>query len=195
MDFNSRIRYFDEHIGNGISDISFMTQATLNFQFTKPPSSAPVEKGFFTLKILYKVVAPYRRQLVFVFLSLFLAAGMVLSLGWGLRYLIDAGFAEKNSTALDTILLLMGLSVILLAIASFGRSYFVGWVGERVVTDLRQQIFNHLLTLDVSFFESIRPGELVSRITADTTLIQIVIGTTAAIAVRNTLLCSWAVLQ
>ena len=149
---------------------------------------ASYEKTLHKLKVLLSLAVPYRLPLIFAILSLILAAGMVLSLGWGLRHLIDHGFGEENAAALDSTLLLMGFAVIMLAIASFGRSYYIGWVGERVVTDLRQRVFNHLLSLDVGFFELIRPGELVSRITADTTLIQVVIGTSAAVAVRNLLL-------
>jgi len=146
------------------------------------------EKTLEKLKLLFGFAAPYRRSVIFAFLSLVLAAGMVLSLGWGLRYLIDRGFGQGDPLTLDTVLILMGSAVLLLAIASFGRSYFIGWVGERVVTDLRQRVFNHLLSLDVGFFEGIRPGELVSRITADTTLIQVVLGGSVAAAVRNFLL-------
>jgi len=140
------------------------------------------------LKPLLGLVTPYHKPIILAVLSLIIAASMVLSLGWGLRYLIDYGFGQENAKILNDILLLMILAVTFLAIASFGRSYFIGWVGERVATDLRQRIFNHLLTLDVDFFELMRPGELVSRITADTTLVQIVIGTSAAIAIRNFLL-------
>src|SRR5690606_34849549 len=141
------------------------------------------------------LAVPYRRPLVFAILSLILAAGMVLSLGWGLRHLIDHGFGQEDAASLDSTLIWMGFAVVLLAIASFGRSYYIGWVGERVVTDLRQRVFNHLLSLDVGFFELIRPGELVSRITADTTLIQVVIGTSAAVAARNFLLLAGGLLM
>ncbi|MGV8949205.1 MAG: ABC transporter transmembrane domain-containing protein [Candidatus Paracaedibacter sp.] len=146
------------------------------------------EKTPHKLKVLLSLAMPYQRPLILAIFSLIVAAGMVLSLGWGLRHLIDYGFSQENVTNLDATLLLMGLAVVMLSVASFGRSYYIGWIGERVVTDLRQRVFNHLLSLDVGFFEMIRPGELVSRITGDTTLIQVVIGTSAAIAVRNFLL-------
>jgi len=151
-------------------------------------SQATYGKAIHKLKILFSFAIPYRRSLTYAVLSLTLAALMVLSLGWALRHLIDHGFAQENARALDAILLMMGGAVILLAVASFGRSYFIGWVGERITTDLRQKVFNHLLSLDVGFFELIRPGELVSRIIADTTLIQVVMGGSAAAALRNLLL-------
>lgn len=153
------------------------------------------EKTPHKLKVLLSLVMTYPCPLILAILSLILAASMVLSLGWGLRHLIDHGFGQENAANLDATLLLMGFAVVMLAVASFGRSYYIGWVGERVVTDLRQRVFNHLLSLDVGFFEMIRPGELVSRITADTTLVQVVIGTSAAIAVRNFLLLAGGLLM
>lgn len=155
---------------------------------SKVSSEATYEKTLQKLKVILDFAAPYRWPMVFAGLSLTLAAGMVLSLGWSLRHLIDYGFGQEDSGALDSILLMMGMAVILLAVASFGRSYYLGWVGERVTTDLRQRVFNHLLSLDVGFFELIRPGELVSRISADTTLIQVVLGGSAAAGLRNFLL-------
>ncbi|MCE3231534.1 MAG: transporter, partial [Alphaproteobacteria bacterium] len=164
-----------------------MTQSPVSHPF-KISKDASYEKNLQKLKILLTFGAAYRRPLIFAIFSLIVAAGMVLSLGWALRRLIDNGFGQSDSMALDSILLFMGTAVIFLALASFGRSYYMGWIGERVVTDLRQQLFNHLLSLDVGFFELTRPGELVSRITADTTLIQVVLGGSAAAAIRNLLL-------
>lgn len=151
-------------------------------------SFGPEGKSLQKLKGLFSLIRPYRFPLTLAILSLILAAVMVLGLGWGLHDLIDHGFGQENSTALHSSLLMMGLATVLLAVASFGRSYFMGWIGERVATDLRQQVFNHLLTLDVDFFDRIRPGELVSRVTADITLIQVIVGASAAVAIRNFLL-------
>lgn len=155
-------------------------------QLTSPEAAS--EKSLQKLKDILAFTKPYRAPIILAILSLTLAAVMVLSLGWGLRNLIDYGFSQGDANALDYTLLMMGLAVLLLSIASFGRSYYIGWVGERVMTDLRIRVFNHLLSLDIGFFELIRPGELVSRITADTTLIQVVLGGSAAAALRNFLL-------
>lgn len=157
------------------------------------PSSSTVDgmsdkRKMDKLKLLFHLTVPYRRQLILATLSLSLAAGMVLSLGWCIQHLIDHGFGQSNAVAMDAILLMMGGAVILLAVASFGRSYFISWVGERVTTDLRQRVFDHILHLNISFFETVRPEELVSRIITDTTLIQTVLGGSAAAAVRNFLL-------
>ena len=81
------------------------------------------------LKIILDFATPYRLPLTGAVISLFIAAAMVLGLGSGLRHLIDYGFAQKDPAILDYSLLLMGAAVILLGLASFGRSYCIGWVG------------------------------------------------------------------
>ncbi|AIK97005.1 ABC transporter transmembrane domain-containing protein [Candidatus Odyssella acanthamoebae] len=140
------------------------------------------------LKKFLPHLSPYKSQIIFGVLSLLLATLSVLCIGLGVRSLIDQAFTLENSFALDQAILFMVISVIVMAVASFGRTYFVSWIGERVMTDLRQKVFSHLLKLDVGFFEMIRPGEIMSRLTTDTTLIQIVIGNSAALALRNLLL-------
>jgi ATP-binding cassette, subfamily B, bacterial len=140
------------------------------------------------LKQFFPYLLTYKSQLVLGVFSLALATLSTLCLGLAVRFLIDRAFTPENSFALDQTILFMAISVIVLALASFGRTYFVSWIGERVITDVRQKFFQHLLTLDVGFFEMMRPGELISRLTTDTTLIQIVIGNSAALALRNVLL-------
>lgn len=141
-----------------------------------------------SLNFLLKYLRPYKVKMVYALAALSLAASTVLALGWGLKALIDYGFINDSTISLNFILGGLLIGVILLAIASFGRTYYVSWIGERVITDLRRDVFNHILGLEVSFFEQIRSGELISRLTTDTSLIQIVIGTSAAIAIRNFLL-------
>lgn len=140
------------------------------------------------LSFLKPYLAPYRFQMWLALLALSLAAFMVLILGSGVRYMIDHGFISNPD--LDLLKVLMGLLFLvgLLALASFGRVYYVTWLGERVVIDLRQKLFNHVLKLDISFYEQIRTGEIISRLTTDTSLIQVLLGNSAAIAVRNLLL-------
>jgi ATP-binding cassette subfamily B protein len=140
------------------------------------------------LKKFLPYLSPYKSQIILGILSLLLATLSVLCIGIGVRSLIDQAFTPENSFALDQAILFMVISVIVMAVASFGRTYFVSWIGERVMTDLRQQVFSHLLKLDVGFFEMLRPGEIMSRLTTDTTLVQIVIGNSAALALRNLLL-------
>lgn len=154
-------------------------------------TTAPQRATSTNLSILGKFLPflfRYKLQLALGVISLVLAAVSVLGVGLGIRSLIDHAFAFENSQALNQAILFLLLSVILMAVSSFGRTYYVSWLGERVMSDIREKVHCHLLKLDVGYFETIRPGEVISRLTADTTLIQILIGNSAALAVRNLLL-------
>ena len=130
---------------------------------------------------------PYWRRVIGAIVALTVTALAVLGLGQGLRELIDNGFADGNAAALDRALyLLLGLSVIM-ALGTFARFYLVSWLGERVVADLRRAVFARVLALHVGFFETTKTGEVLSRLTTDTTLLQSVIGSSASIALRNAL--------
>ena len=131
---------------------------------------------------------PYRLQLVGAAIALLVAAGTVLAMGTGLKFLIDQGFALGNPDLLDRAVFVLGGVVILLALASYGRFYLISWVGERVVADLRKALFDHVVGLSPGFFESTRIGEILSRIGTDTTLVQTVVGSSVSIALRNVLL-------
>lgn len=139
------------------------------------------------LKQLLPFLKPYKLQFWFSSLFLILATAALLGLGYCLRQLIDNGFATQDLQVLTSVVMLMLGCVVLMAFASFGRTYYVSWLGERIMTDLRQKLYRHLLQLDVSYYEMIRPGELTTRLTTDTTLIQILIGTSGALAIRNAL--------
>ncbi len=118
--------------------------------------------------------------------ALVLAAGMVLAIGQAIRRVMDHGFSGDPVLMDQYFLALMGV-VALLAVATFCRYYLVTWLGERVIADLRQSIYGHVLTLSPAFFDNIRVGEVISRLTTDTTLIQTVVGSSASIAMRNVL--------
>lgn len=140
------------------------------------------------LRLLWPYVRPYRARLTGALVSLVIAAGLVLGLGRGLNAVIDYGFAQNNVSWLNLSLLVMMGVTACLAIATYMRFYLVAWLSERVVADLRTRIFERLLHLDVSYFETARPGELTSRLTSDTTLLQTVIGSSLSMALRNLLL-------
>ena len=131
---------------------------------------------------------PYGWRVTAAAVALVLAAGTVLAFGSGLRWLIDEGFSRGRTVLLDQAL--MGLFVVigLLAVATFLRAYLVSWIGERVAADLRRAVFDNLVTLDPGFYETRPVGEVVSRLTTDTTLLQTVIGSSASMALRNLLL-------
>ena len=137
---------------------------------------------------MWGFVRPYRGHVLAALLALAVAAGTVLALGFGLRLLVDEGFATGNADLLDrAVVVLLGV-IVFLAMASYARFYLVSWIGERVVADIRKAVFDHVVTLSPAYFEVTRTGEILSRLTTDTTLIQMVVGTSASIALRNSLL-------
>lgn len=131
---------------------------------------------------------PYRRQIVYSLTALIFTASAMLSIGQGLRLLIDQGIATASSDRLaHYVLVFMGLAVAL-AVGTFARHYWVTWLGERVVADIRAKVFNHLIDLHPGFFEQNRALEIQSRLTADTTLLQSVVGSSISMALRNLIL-------
>lgn len=138
--------------------------------------------------LLLALLRPYRRRMVFAAIALVVAAAAMLGVGQGLRAVIDRGFAAGDPAWLDRTLLAMFAVIGLLAGATWMRFYNVSWLGERVTADLRQRVFDHLLSLPPSWFESGRTGDVISRLTSDTTQIESVIGSSVSIALRNTLL-------
>lgn len=131
---------------------------------------------------------PYKWRVLVAAVALLIAAGTMLGLGQGLRWLVDSGLAGGNSEMLDQSLLVLLAVVILLSGATAVRYYSVTWIGERIAADLRKSVFDHLITLEPGFFEEQHTGELLSRLTADTTVLQSVIGTSVSIALRNLLI-------
>ncbi len=131
---------------------------------------------------------PYRARVVAASVALVIAAGTVLTVGQGLRLLVDRGFAGGNPAVLDRMLVALLAVVVVMAIATGARFYLVSWIGERVSADIRQAVFSHVLSLSPGFFEVTRTGEILSRLTADTTLLETVVGSSASLALRNLLL-------
>ena len=130
---------------------------------------------------------PYWPRVLGASLALVFTASVTLSLGQGLRMLEDQGFVSGSAEQLNRAVLVFMLIVLLLAIGTFTRFYLVSWIGERVTADLRRAVFDHVLSLHPGFFETNGAGEIQSRITADTTLLQTVIGSSVSIALRNLL--------
>lgn len=138
---------------------------------------------------LLGLLRPYKTRLALAGLALLMASGSVLLLGNGLRLVIDRGFLAADQQALAQSLGLMLAVVTVLALASALRYYQVTWIGERLAADLRQRVFDHLLTLEPSFFESASDGraagEIASRLTADTSVLQSLFGSSVSLALRN----------
>jgi ATP-binding cassette subfamily B protein len=145
-------------------------------------------KSISALKMILPYLIPYRLQLGGAAIALLFAAATVLTMGAGLQFLIDEGFAAGNPFLLDRAVVVLVAVVVLLAGASYGRFYLISWVGERVVADLRVAVFNHVIGLNLGFFETRSTGEILSRISTDTTLVQTVVGSSVSIALRNLLL-------
>ncbi|MAO15078.1 MULTISPECIES: ABC transporter transmembrane domain-containing protein [unclassified Marinobacter] len=140
------------------------------------------------MKLVIEFISPYRRAVAGALLALVITAGITLGLGQGLRILVDQGLATQSPENLAKAIGLFFVLVLGLAFGSFARFYLVSWIGERVVADIRKKVFNHLIDLHPGFFEQNRALEIQSRFTADTTVLQSVIGSTVSIALRNTLM-------
>ena len=147
------------------------------------------------IRPLLRFVRPYRAVLYGALVALTVSAAAVLAMGVGLRLLIDQGLGGDNIDLLnDALVYLIGM-VVLLAAGTFSRFYLVSWLGERVVADIRTAIFERILRLSPAFFEINKTGELLSRITTDTTLLQTVIGSQASSALRNLLLLTGGIVM
>ncbi|MBY5268337.1 ABC transporter transmembrane domain-containing protein [Spiribacter salinus] len=138
---------------------------------------------------------PYLPQATLAGVALIVAAGSVLAIGQGLRLLIDEGFASSTPATLDRMLLLTTGIVLVLSVASAMRFYWIMWVGERVAADLRQNVFNRLLALEPEFYKRNGVGEIQSRMTTDTALLQTVLGSTFSMALRNSLMLVGALIM
>jgi ATP-binding cassette subfamily B protein len=139
------------------------------------------------LRALLPYVRPYRGTLYAAMGALLLASAAQLSLPIAIRYLIDGGIVAEDPSSIDRYF--VGLFVVALALAVFSslRFYLVTWLGERVVADLRNAVYRHVIRLDPTFFEVTKTGEVLSRLTTDTTLIQSISGAGLSIALRSTL--------
>ena len=140
------------------------------------------------LRQVVRFLKPYKLAIAGALVALATAAGTVLALGFGLRRLVDEGFRGADTALLDQALIVMFGVIALLAAASYGRYFLVSWVGERVVADIRRAVYGHVIGLSPAFFETTRTGEILSRLIADTTVLQTVLGATASMALRNLLL-------
>jgi ATP-binding cassette subfamily B protein len=161
---------------------------------TDTTTSAPASRkgALAALKGLLPFLRPYRRQFLFAGIALLVAAGATLAIPYAFKQMIDHGFGAKGGAASaasvnTTFLALFGVAAIL-AVATAARYYTVSWLGERVTADIRSAVYRHVVEQSPEFFETTRTGEVLSRLTTDTTLIQAVVGTSISLALRNTLL-------
>ena len=140
-------------------------------------------------------LVPYTRQIMVFLIALLVTAGITLSIGQGLRLVIDQGFAGESIEGLNiAIAFIMGGAVIM-ALGTYVRFYLISWLGERVSADIRAAVFNHVVDLHPAFFETNRSGDIMSRLTSDTTLLQSIIGSSLSIALRSSISSAGALIM
>lgn len=139
------------------------------------------------LSWLWQFVKPYYIRLMLAVVALVATSALTLSIGQGIRLMVDDGFAAQSYDGLAQALTLFVVIVMALATGAYFRFYMVSWIGERVVADIRIALYGHLISLPPSFFEDNLAGEIQSRVTTDTTLLQTVIGSSFSFALRNSL--------
>jgi ATP-binding cassette subfamily B protein len=140
------------------------------------------------LRDLVPYLRPYGGRILAAFVALLCSSTVSLLVPQALRIMIDRGFHEAVVARIGMYFLPLVLASALLGIFTAIRFYFVTWIGERVIADIRKAVFAHVLSLTPAFFEITRTGEVLSRLTADTTLIQTVIGSSVSVALRNLLM-------
>ena len=136
---------------------------------------------------LWQFVRPYRLRLVVAVVALIFTATLTLSLGQGIKLMIDEGFSSQSTLGLANALTFVGFIIVAMSVGAYFRFYMISWLGERVIADIRKKLYSHLISLPPSFFEDNLAGEIQSRVTTDTTLLQTVIGSSFSFALRNTL--------
>jgi ATP-binding cassette subfamily B protein len=140
------------------------------------------------LRLAWRFVRPYRWQALGALLALLVTAGITLSMGQGIRLLVDQGFMTQSAHLLNRSIAVFMVLVLALAAGTFARFYLVSWIGERCVADIRKQVFDHLIDLHPGFYENNRSSEIQSRLTTDTALLQSVIGSSMSLFLRNLLM-------
>ncbi|WP_375590567.1 ABC transporter transmembrane domain-containing protein [Hoeflea alexandrii] len=138
---------------------------------------------------LFPYITRYPHLVIGALVFLLLAAVTTLTLPMAVRRMIDHGFSAQDAGFINTYFSMLAAIAIMLALASACRYYFVITLGERVVSDIRRDVFDHVTQLSAAFYDANRSGEIVSRLTADTTQIKSTVGATASLALRNTILC------
>ncbi|MDP5253764.1 MULTISPECIES: ABC transporter transmembrane domain-containing protein [unclassified Vibrio] len=151
-----------------------------------------------SLSILFKLqrfIAPYQWRVAAALFALMATASLTLSVGYGVRMLIDEGFSQQSLPELTSAIEFIMLVILLIAVGTFFRFYLVSSVGERVSADIRLAVFNHVITLHPSYFETHSSGDIMARLTTDTTLLQSIIGSSFSMAMRSALMCLGAIVM
>ena len=161
-------------------------------------ATEPAPKGIERLRaltILLRFAAPYRQRMVYFGLAMMVSAGCFLVIGQGLKQVVDRGFSGGDPAALNHGLFFLLAVIVVMATATWARFYLISWLGERVIADIRRKVFSHLLTLSPAWFEQTRTGEMISRLTTDTALLEQIVGTSVSMALRNGVLGAGALVM
>ncbi|MFA0191524.1 ABC transporter ATP-binding protein/permease [Vibrio lentus] len=180
---------------NDVSSTLDSTQRTTQRSTQKAPEPKPEKKSLSILFELSKFIQPYKGRVIAALIALIFTASLTLSVGHGIRLLIDQGFSQQSLSDLGSAIQFIMVVVVLISIGTFFRFYLVSSVGERVSADIRLSVFNHVVTLHPSYFETNGSGDIMSRITTDTTLLQSIIGSSFSMAMRSALMCIGAIIM
>lgn len=152
-------------------------------------SEPPKAKTLGPLKMIYAAAAKYPTQVCLALVALLITAGATLAIPWRFKVIIDSAYSGGATGAeIDSAFQYLLMIVVVLGIGTALRFYFVSWIGERVVADIRRNVHVNLLRLAPGFYEENSPKEISSRMTSDTAIIEQVVGTTVSVALRNTLM-------
>lgn len=154
-------------------------------EFEQDPKNRPKGRTPRSLAALLPFLKPYKRMLLLSVVVLFAASGLMLSLPVAARYVIDHGLASKQGGTVNLYFAAFAALIVLFCAMAALRLYLVSWVGERVVADVRDAVYRHVIRMDAIFFEETRTGEVLSRLTADTTLVQSITGTSLSMVLRS----------
>jgi ATP-binding cassette subfamily B protein len=163
-------------------------QTSANAQADTASLKTTQNKNVAILFQLIQFIRPYQGRVFAALIALLFTAAVMLSVGQGVRMLIDEGFAQQSIQQLQQAVLFILAVTVLIAGGTFTRFYLVSWLGERVSADIRLAVFNHVITLHPSYFETNGSGDIMSRITTDTTLLQSIIGSSFSMAIRSALM-------
>ena len=150
-----------------------------------PELDRPKGRSLRPLRALWPYIRPYTGTLMLALASLLIASGAFLAIPVAVRYVIDFGFTASNAETIDRYFGYFLVVALLFGVFAAARAYFVNWLGERVVADLRDAVYRHIIRMDPAFFEVTKTGEVLSRLTADTTLIQSISGVGLSIILRS----------
>jgi ATP-binding cassette subfamily B protein len=152
-----------------------------------PDINRPKGSSLKPLRAIVPFIRPYWVTLFLALVALLIASGAFLAFPIAVRYVIDFGFNAENASTIDRYFYFFLGIALLLGLFGAARTYFVNWLGERVVADIRNAVYRHVIRMDPAFFEVTKTGEVLSRLTADTTLIQSISSVGLSIILRSTI--------